>query len=114
MSQITYENLLNSYISSFLDLQSWRLTSGQKLINKHLGEEWLFGKLTWTFDPDLIISDGFYIAHQFSNFGELICTKEKTKKFTGIHYTIYRGSPVSAVFGSPANRTIVKTALIGD
>ena len=26
----------------------------------------------------------------------------------------YRGSPVSAVFGSPANRTIGKTALIED
>ena len=28
--------------------------------------------------------------------------------------TTYRGSPVSAVFGSPAKRTIEKTALIGD
>ena len=28
--------------------------------------------------------------------------------------TDYRGSPVSAVFGSPANRTIGKAALIGD
>ena len=26
----------------------------------------------------------------------------------------YRGSPVSAIFGFPANRTIGKTALIGD
>ena len=43
-------------------------------------------------------------------FGIAITTK-------GTSFTIetnYRGSPVSAVFGSPANRTIAKTALIGD
>ena len=35
-------------------------------------------------------------------------------KFFAKFLSMYRGSPVSAIFGSPANRTIGKTALIGD
>jgi hypothetical protein len=40
------------------------------------------------------------------------CYRDKTNFV--IKLCRYRGSPVSAVFGSPANRTIGKIALIGD
>ena len=49
--------------------------NGKELINKHLGEKWLYGNLTWTFELENPGSDSFYIAHQFSNFGEFVQNK---------------------------------------